>query len=92
MRDVDAVGAHARGKNSDSIGTCLEGDFRREAPTVAQIQAAMALHAEMCRRYCRTLVVEYHRDAEEGNPCPGPRLDREAWSEQMWNADPYWGL
>jgi len=35
-RELDEVGAHARGFNFESIGICLEGDFTTKLPSEAQ--------------------------------------------------------
>lgn len=38
-RELDEVGAHARGFNFESIGVCLEGDFTSHKPSAAQTVA-----------------------------------------------------
>jgi hypothetical protein len=90
-RDVDMVGAHAKFRNSDSIGVCFEGDFRFEEPTFAQIESALNLYRALCEKYGKKLKVEYHRPhifnifepSEYGqfNACPGVMLNREDFSE-----------
>lgn len=42
-RQEDAVGAHAYGSNSDSIGVCFEGDFNQETMPEAQKRAGQEL-------------------------------------------------
>ena len=42
-RPENAVGAHASGSNSDSIGICFEGNFDIEPMPAAQIQAGKEL-------------------------------------------------
>lgn len=74
-RDIHLVGAHAEGRNFDSIGVCFEGDFRTEGPTDAQLDAVVGLYHGLCRAYSKNLEIEYHREDE--NPCPGQLLDRE---------------
>lgn len=96
-RDHTEVGAHAKGKNSDSIGVCLSGDFRTEPPTAAQVLAAHDLYVCLCLKY-GPLVVDFHRDLTD-NPCPGPMLQRAgfedgllaAWEEakEMANLDAF---
>jgi N-acetylmuramoyl-L-alanine amidase len=73
-RDPRSVGAHAAGKNHDSIGICFEGDFRVEDPTEEQYVSACKLYHNLCRAYSKTLSIEYHRVSD--NPCPGPLLDK----------------
>lgn len=73
-RDIAFVGAHAEGRNHDSIGVCFEGDFRTEEPGEEQICAAILLYHCLCRAYSKNLEIEFHRD--EDNPCPGPKLNR----------------
>jgi len=35
-RNLGSVGSHSKGKNSDSIGIVLTGDFSKEQPTMEQ--------------------------------------------------------
>ena len=37
-RPIEYIGAHAKGHNKNTIGICLEGDFRKDEPTDEQIQ------------------------------------------------------
>ena len=50
-RPVDAVGSHAYGFNSHSIGIHLSGDFETAEPTLAQIEMASMLIANLCADY-----------------------------------------
>lgn len=75
-RDIKMVGAHASGKNADSIGICFEGDFRIETATERQYDAATALYHCLCRAYGKNLSIEFHRELTDENPCPGIGLDR----------------
>lgn len=68
------VGAHAFGRNADSIGICLMGDFSKYPPSDKQLEAARTLYHRLCVRYQTTLAVEFHRAWP--NPCPGAMLDR----------------
>lgn len=78
-RTEEAIGAHAHGANHDSIGVCLEGDFRRYGPSGEQINTVRALYLSLCERYGKSLRVEFHRSID--NPCPGPKLDRDAFRD-----------
>ena len=42
-RPLDAVGSHAYGYNSRSIGVCFEGDFNEEEMTDCQLDASVML-------------------------------------------------
>jgi hypothetical protein len=71
------VGAHAAGKNNDSIGVCFEGDFRSEEPTEKQLLVTVGLYHGLCRAYSKNLSIEFHRDPEDDNPCPGLKFNRD---------------
>lgn len=68
-RPEDAVGAHARDNNADSIGICLAGNIDLAPPPVPQMLALVALIRDIWSRY-GTLPVIGHADV---NPtaCPG---------------------
>ena len=74
-RNIRSIGAHAAGRNRDSIGVCFEGDFRRESPTEFQYDSALGVYHGLCRLYNKNLCVEFHRDLFD-NPCPGELFDR----------------
>lgn len=88
-REVNEIGSHAYGKNRDSIGVCLTGDFRKHEPTQYQLQAALDLYARLCQRYYRTLKIEFHRPAWHAHACPGKRLDRSDFLEIVSRGDPF---
>lgn len=88
-RDIGLVGAHALGKNADSIGVCLEGDFRKYEPTIQQLESCVVVYHSMCRAYGIPLKIEFHR--KFGNPCPGPQLDRDDFREIVSRGNPYEG-
>lgn len=50
-RPVWAIGSHAYGYNAHSIGIHLSGDFERAEPTLAQIEMASMLIANLCADY-----------------------------------------
>lgn len=61
-RAVLTVGAHAKGHNKNTIGICLEGDFRKEKPTDKQI-GLLALAVKNLMRNIPTIKTIYnHRD------------------------------
>lgn len=85
-RSLNLVGAHAKGKNIDSIGICLEGDFFKYEPSVKQLGACQALYKYLCSRYKKELPVEFHRKKDLKNACPGPLLNRDDFLEIMYRA------
>ena len=45
-----AVGAHAYGHNSCSLGVCLAGNFCQSIPSVGQLRSLIYLAADLCAR------------------------------------------
>lgn len=68
-RPENAVGAHASGSNSDSIGICFEGNFDIESMPAAQIQAGKELVSYLKGKY-GIGTVQRHRDVG-ATSCPG---------------------
>ena len=68
-RPLDAVGAHARGVNSVSVGVCVVGDFRRQVPTREQIASLVEL-GQWLREQWPTLRVAGHQQFAD-TECPG---------------------
>lgn len=78
-----AVGAHAEGFNSDSIGICFSGDFQRSYPSDAQIAACVELLRDLCNAYdipCDRKHILGHRELNETD-CPGQNLF--SWLEEI---------
>ena len=69
LRPEWAVGAHASGSNSDSIGICFEGAFNVEYMGQAQIQAGRELVDYLKSKYGISLV-QRHKDVGSTD-CPG---------------------
>lgn len=67
-RGREEIGAHAKGRNADSIGICLTGDFRNAKPTRDQYAALRDLIRTLRRIYGH-MPIEAHRGGK--NPCPG---------------------
>lgn len=68
-RREEAVGAHAYGSNTDSIGICAEGNFENETMEDVQKQALKELVAYLKNKYGITKV-QRHRDVN-ATACPG---------------------
>ena len=69
LRPEWAVGAHAAGANSDSLGICFEGAFNVETMGTAQIQAGRELVSYLKSKYGISLV-QRHKDVGQTD-CPG---------------------
>lgn len=69
LRPEWAVGAHAKGSNSDSIGICFEGSYMTEAMPQAQINAGRELLSYLKGKYGFDKV-QAHRDVCSTD-CPG---------------------
>lgn len=61
-RPITYVGSHCKGNNSCSIGVCLEGDFRKEVPTVEQLRAIKDVYALVKKTYKNIYKMVNHRD------------------------------
>ncbi len=72
LRPEGAVGAHASGSNSDSIGICFEGDYDVEIMPDAQKQAGKELVAWLKGKY-GVSKVQAHRDVC-ATACPGAKF------------------
>ena len=68
-RREEAIGAHAYGFNTDSIGICAEGNFENETMGDVQKQALKELVAYLKNKYGITKV-QRHRDVN-ATACPG---------------------
>lgn len=68
-RREEAVGAHAYGSNTDSIGICAEGNFENETMGDVQKQALKELVAYLKNKYGIS-TVKRHRDVNS-TACPG---------------------
>lgn len=61
-RLIQFVGSHCKGNNTNSIGICLEGDFRKEQPTKAQLQALRNVVKQLMEDYPNIKRVFNHKD------------------------------
>lgn len=69
MRPEWAIGSHAKGSNSDSIGVCFEGDYMTEEMPKTQLWAGRDLIAWLKAEYGID-TVQRHKDVCATN-CPG---------------------
>ncbi len=80
-RPINAVGSHAFGSNSHSIGIHLSGNFEITYPTMAQIEMTAMLIANLCvdfdiptdRNHVKGHF-EVDPDGLSGTSCPGKNL------------------
>lgn len=75
-RPAWAVGAHAYGRNRDTIGIHVCGNFEIAEPTKEQLNALASLIGGICKQYQLTAspkVVVGHRDLM-ATACPGNNL------------------
>ena len=68
-RDVEYVGAHASGSNSDSIGICCEGDFEQEEMNEIQKNSLKDLIIYLKDKY-NISIVQGHKEVCSTD-CPG---------------------
>lgn len=68
-RDVEYVGAHASGSNSDSIGICCEGDFEQEEMNETQKNSLKELVIYLKDKY-NISTVQGHKEVCNTD-CPG---------------------
>ena len=71
-----AVGSHAYGENSHTIGIHISGDFEQAKPTKSQIESCAALIADLCERYnisCDRARIVGHGELMP-TACPGKNL------------------
>jgi len=96
-RSLKFAGAHALGRNRRSIGVALVGDFRYHEPSVQQLSGCARLYHALCTSYNRRLKMEFHRPGmlsfverghSWGHACPGEKLSREGFLEEVGRACP----
>ena len=80
-RKCQLQGAHATGRNADSIGVCFIGHLENEPLTLSQIDQAVKLYHDLCRAYSKTLVNEFHHEE-----CPGKLLNRDDFVKMLSGA------
>lgn len=68
-RDVKFAGAHCIGKNDNSIGICLEGNFDNHKPSNEQMESLLSLTKKLSNDY-DIKKISSHKDNYATN-CPG---------------------
>lgn len=69
-RDITVRGVHVEGYNTGSLGVCMLGDFRFEAPSLAQLNATYALNDWLVFRLGVTHLAG-HQQFNDWTVCPG---------------------
>ena len=71
-----AIGSHAYGENSHTIGIHISGDFQQATPSEKQVDRCGALIADICERY--GIPIDYKHIVGHGElmatSCPGVNL------------------
>ena len=75
-RPIDAVGSHAQGSNSDSLGIHVCGGFNSAQPTDKQLASLAQLIADLCKKYNISLDRKHILGHYEvcDTTCPGTNL------------------
>lgn len=82
-RPDDTIGSHTKGYNSTSLGLCFEGDFEKEIPTQAQIDAGLELVAYLKKKY-NIKKVKGHGELMASS-CPGKLFPMEKFIGEKEN-------
>jgi hypothetical protein len=73
-----AIGSHAYGENSHTVGIHLSGDFQQAEPTDKQVEKCAMLVADICERY--GIPMDYEHIVGHGElmatSCPGKNLQK----------------
>lgn len=73
-RDDTRIGAHAYGANTGTLGVCVTGNFDKEKPSPAQLEALIQTLAALCKRHgVKASGIIGHRDTI-ATSCPGQHL------------------
>ena len=78
-RPTEAVGAHALGVNTHSVGIVVVGDFEKRRPNDLQLLSLLQVTRQMMEKYAvKQQNVVPHREATAGTSCPGAQFP---WQE-----------
>lgn len=72
-RPLEAVGAHAVGRNYRGIGVAVAGNYDVAPPSPAAVAELVSELVALCRLFGRVLEIEGHRDVN-ATACPGRHL------------------
>lgn len=76
-RNIERIGAHAKGHNQDSLGIALIGNFNLNKPTEKQWESLIELLYSQCDMYdLHSRYIYGHKELEGTNTlCPGKCID-----------------
>ena len=78
------AGAHAPGRNQDSLGLCLVGNFDEAPPPPAQWDLAVGTVRWLCALFAIPPAhVIGHREATPARTCPGQHFNLERFREAL---------
>lgn len=80
-RKEEMIGAHAKGRNRNSLGICLEGNFEDQQISYEQMNSLIKLSADMIIKY-NIQESEGHRDVYN-TLCPGKNFDLKEIQEKV---------
>ena len=83
-RNEGTIGAHCIGRNHDSLGICLTGNFDIESPTKEQEKSLKNLLSNLMILYPEAQI-KYHRDFAN-KTCPG-KLIADDWAKDLISDD-----
>jgi len=78
-RDIEKIGAHAKGENEDSVGICLLGNFDKYELEKKQKKALICLARELKEKF-DIKSVHFHREFSEKS-CPGRNISLDLLEE-----------
>lgn len=76
-RSVLEAGAHTLGFNRNSLGIAVNGNFEKNKPTTAQLQASARITRACSVIYCQPAIVG-HKELDSSTVCPGKYFPLEA--------------
>lgn len=89
-RPIEYMPASCKGHNNEVIAICVIGEFTRERPEEAQINALKFLILEMCKKYDIDTTMHHifghcdYRDPVGNRYCPGKYLSRQIPTISNW--------
>lgn len=84
-RPIEEIGSHCLGKNDISIGICFEGNFEKEAMTMAQTKSGQEILSYLKSLYPNA-EVKKHRDFQ-ATACPGKNFPFEEIIKELTPAN-----
>lgn len=80
-RPEEVIGSHTYGRNRDTIGICLEGNFEKETPTKEQMKSLVNISADMIIKY-NLEDIKKHSDLNS-TLCPGKNFPMDSYLKEV---------